>query len=215
DPLDVLAAHDGKEPRHRPSPVGRVTCSTKMSCRLGSTISNRLTRRRAAAARRTAWGSAPSASLISAERPAAGTRATPGRAAREAGEEASAPLVGEGYRVLAVAALHLAHGSVQDLLAAVDEGHAVAQPLHRVHLVARQDEGLARPAHLEEDVPHEVRAHRIEAAHRLVEDEDVRVVEHGGHELRLLLHAPPEAVHLPLAPPPAPPPPPPAPRPPA
>ena len=96
--------------------------------------------------------------------------------------------------------LHLAHRTVEQLPSAVDEGDRVAQPLHRLHLVAGEDEGLALAPEVEEGLAHRVGSHRIEAAQRLVEDEDVRIGEHRRHELHLLLHALGQLVELALAP---------------
>src|SRR4029077_14150055 len=63
--LEVFPPHDGEQALHAAASPLAVTCCTKMSCRLGSTTSKRLTRMRAAASRRMAWESAPSAILIS------------------------------------------------------------------------------------------------------------------------------------------------------
>src|SRR5207247_9087872 len=62
--LQVLAAGHGKDALHAAAPCD-VTSSMKMSWRLGSTISKRLSRSCAAAALRMDWGSLPSARRIS------------------------------------------------------------------------------------------------------------------------------------------------------
>ncbi len=61
DALEILAAGDDGHADHAAASPFAVTCSTKMSWRLGSTTSKRVSRRRAAASRRMACGSAPSA----------------------------------------------------------------------------------------------------------------------------------------------------------
>src|SRR6185503_19099531 len=63
--FEVFAPRDGGQALHAAASPPAVTCSTKMSCRLGSTTSKRLTRMRAAASRRMPCVSAPSAILIS------------------------------------------------------------------------------------------------------------------------------------------------------
>ena len=180
----------------RPPSRGRVTVSTKMSCRLGSTISNRRTRSRCGRLpqQRLRVGAVLQAHLdVLAE---VGDLRDPG----QRGEERAVAVVGEDDGVLAVAGLHLGHGAVEHLLAAVDEGHAVAQPLDRLHLVAGEHDRRAAAAQVEHHLAHDVHAHRVEPAHRLVHDQHVRLVQHGGDELRLLLHALRELVRLLLAP---------------
>jgi hypothetical protein len=65
---------------------------------------------------------------------------------------------------------------------------------------AGEDERRSLAPLVEEDLAHDVHPHGIEAAHRLVQDQHVRLVEHGGDELRLLLHALRELVCPPPAP---------------
>ena len=49
---------------------------------------------------------------------------------------------------------------------------------------------------VEHHLAHHVHAHGVEAAHRLVQDQHLGLVQHGGDELRLLLHALRELVRL-------------------
>jgi hypothetical protein len=60
---------------------------------------------------------------------------------------------------------------------------------HLVHLVRGHDERLARRLLLADDVFHQPRVDRIEAGERLVDDDQVGIVQQRGDELRLLLHA--------------------------
>ena len=76
----------------------------------------------------------------------------------------------------------------------------VAEPLDRLHLVARQHERAPLAPQVQQHLAHEVGAHGVEAAQRLVEDQDLRLVQDGGHELHLLLHALGQLVELALAP---------------
>ncbi len=58
----------------------------------------------------------------------------------------------------------------------------------------------ALASQVEHDLAHHVHAHRVEAAHGLVHDQHVGLVQDGGDELRLLLHALRELVRLLLPP---------------
>ena len=167
-----------------------------MSCRLGSTISKRrsLSRFEASTQQRLRV-----AAVLELHLEVLAEVGDLGDAGQRLDERAVA-LEGERHGVLAVAGLHLRDGAVEDLLAAIDERDAVAEPLDRLHLVARQHDRGAGAPHVDEHLAHHVRADRIEPAHRLVHDQHVGLVQHRGDELRLLLHALRQLVGLALAP---------------
>ena len=72
---------------------------------------------------------------------------------------------------------------------AVDDRDRLAQGLGDLHLVRREDDGAAAVAELEERLAQEHHVDGVEAGERLVHQQDLRVVEHGGDELDLLLVA--------------------------
>src|ERR1035437_317510 len=79
--------------------------------------------------------------------------------------------------------------SVEDLFAAEEERNALAHLLGLLEDVSRENDRLALPLELREEVLHEDDDHRIEAGKRLVADEHFRVVHERAEELHLLLHA--------------------------
>src|SRR5450432_1052841 len=132
---------------------------------------------------------------VDGERQGAWLAARDGLAARDAREGGQAIAHGLGGRAVlldddavAAAALALAQvlrRAVGDELAAADDDDAAAGGLHLGEDVRREDDGLLAPDLLDEraDLDDLV---GVEAARRLVEDEDVRVVEHGLREAEAL-----------------------------
>src|SRR5215203_387240 len=79
--------------------------------------------------------------------------------------------------------------SVQHGSAIGDQADVVAHPLGQLHAVGGEHDALARGPVLPEQVPEQLLVDGIEAGERLVQDEQVRLVENGADELHLLLHA--------------------------
>ena len=73
--------------------------------------------------------------------------------------------------------------------APVDDRDRLAQRLDGLHLVGREDQGLALVTKLEERLPEDRDVDGIEAGERLVHQQDLRIVEDRGDELDLLLVA--------------------------
>ncbi len=84
---------------------------------------------------------------------------------------------------------NLIERAVDHDLAAVDQHDEVAQPLRLVHHVRGKQDGLALPPQTADDLPQHVLIHRVEAREWLIEDHEVRIVEHRHDELELLMHA--------------------------
>ncbi len=76
-----------------------------------------------------------------------------------------------------------------DDLAAVDDGHGVAGALHLVEQVRGQHDRAALRHEGEDHVAHLEHAARVEAVHRLVEDQQLRVAEEAGRDAEPLAHA--------------------------
>ena len=79
--------------------------------------------------------------------------------------------------------------SLPDDLAAVDDGDGVAGALHLVEEVRGQDDGAALGDEREDHVAHLEHAAGVEAVHRLVEDQQLRVAEQAGGDAEPLAHA--------------------------
>ena len=91
--------------------------------------------------------------------------------------------------VVGVAGLDLAHGAGEDDVAVVDEADGVAHLFDLVHAVGGEEDGAALFAEVDEGVHEEGGVDGIEAAEGLVHDDELGLVEQGGDELDLLLHA--------------------------
>ena len=74
-------------------------------------------------------------------------------------------------------------------IAVVDHDHAIGQPLGFLHVMRRVEERLAAPLEGLEVVEDRVAALRIDADGRLVEQQDIGVVENPGGEIEAPLHA--------------------------
>ena len=105
----------------------------------------------------------------------------------------------EAHDLPAHAPLHLAQLARLDDPPAIDDGDRLAELLDLLHLVRAEDERLAPVAHLEERLLEQLDVHRVEAAERLVHDQDGGVVKDRGDELDLLLIALGELLDLPVA----------------
>ena len=78
---------------------------------------------------------------------------------------------------------------VEHLLPAVHHDDVVAQFLGVRHHVRGEQDRRAALVLLEDERPQRTRADRVEAAERLVENQQIRLVDDGREELHLLLHA--------------------------
>jgi len=78
----------------------------------------------------------------------------------------------------------------------IDEHDAVAEGFHLVHLVRGHDDGPACGALLLDDVLDQARVDRVEPGEGLVHDDEVGLVHESRDNLRLLLHALAEVLHL-------------------
>ena len=97
------------------------------------------------------------------------------RAARR--PAASAPASADGHHVAGDLPLELGRRALGDDLAVVDDGDPVAERVGLVEVVGGEEDGhalVAQPAHL---VPHVGAALRVEAGGRLVEEDDLRLVD--------------------------------------
>ena len=77
----------------------------------------------------------------------------------------------------------------EDDFALVDEADGVAHLFHLVHAVGGEEDSSALFAEVDEGVDEQGGVDGIEAAERLVHDDEFGLVEQGGDELDLLLHA--------------------------
>ncbi len=87
------------------------------------------------------------------------------------------------------AAGQLVDGTLADHPAVVDDRHRVAGALDLVEQVRRQDDGTAFVGQAGDHGPHLVHPGRVEAVHRLVEDEQLGVTEQAGGHAQALAHA--------------------------
>src|SRR3989442_1448613 len=96
--------------------------------------------------------------------------------------------------VSAMCPLDVAERAVHQLLPSGDDTQLVTQLLGLLHDVRREEDRLPAPAQFEHRILHHLCVHRIEPRERLVPDHAIRIVQHPGDELRLLLHPLPGAV---------------------
>jgi len=83
----------------------------------------------------------------------------------------------------------LARAAFGDLAAVVDDDQRVAQALGFVHEMGGQNQRLASRLELFEAFPDQVAGLRVEAGGRLVEEDDVGVVDHRPGQRQPTLHA--------------------------
>src|SRR6185295_18500012 len=91
--------------------------------------------------------------------------------------------------VAADAALDLLQIAVEHGAAAVDQADVIAHALGELHAVGGEHDALSLLPVLAEQIAEQLLVDGIEAGEGLVEDQQVRLVEHGADELHLLLHA--------------------------
>ncbi len=92
--------------------------------------------------------------------------------------------------------LDLRQGAVEHHLPFINEQDAVAQRLHQVHLMGAEDNGLALPMQFCHQILDALHVDRIQSLERLVEEQNLRVVDEAGDELKPLLHTPAQVLDL-------------------
>ena len=92
------------------------------------------------------------------------------------------------------------HGTIEHLVALVDERDVLAELLHAAHVVGAQHHGGALVAQPQDLPADQFGIDGVEAAEGLIEDQQLGPVQHGGDELHLLGHALAQLLHL-LVPP--------------
>ena len=145
-------------------------------------------------ARRMDCGSQPGSSRSSCRRPKSLTRATPGSRSKATVAARDAHL----DRVGGVALLDGVERAVEHLAPAVDHQDEVAHPLGHLHVVGGKQDGGPLAAELEDGLLDGLHVHRVQAGERLVEDQQLGLVQDGGDELDLLGHALGQRLHPPL-----------------
>src|ERR1700722_20889304 len=88
-----------------------------------------------------------------------------------------------------VTGLDLTHGARKYEMAVVNEADVVAEFFDLIHAVGGEEDGAALFAKVDEGVHEKDGVDWIQAAEWLVHDDEFRLVEEGGDELDLLLHA--------------------------
>src|SRR5690348_8159410 len=90
--------------------------------------------------------------------------------------------------------LDVAKRPVYEFATPRDDAQSIAQFLSLLHDVGREQDRPAAAMQVEHDVLHRLGIDRIEPREGLVQDDQLRVVQDGGDELHLLLHAPGQLV---------------------
>src|SRR5687767_12921399 len=104
-------------------------------------------------------------------------------------EERPIAVILDLHVVLAEARTYRRKLAIKQRPAVVDEADGIAESLHGIHAVGREQNSLASLLELEQHVLHLHGVHGIHAAERLVHNDEVGVVEQRGNELDLLLHS--------------------------
>src|SRR5690348_14673110 len=81
------------------------------------------------------------------------------------------------------------HRAIEHLLTGRDDAERVAEALRILHEMRAEDDRPSLLTEIDDRVLERLRVHRIEPAERLVENDQLRLVEQGADELDLLLHA--------------------------
>ena len=108
---------------------------------------------------------------------------------RQLPQEVGVSVHAERHLLAAGRCLDLDHTAVEYLARPRDHANPVAQALGVLDEVCREEDGRPLSRSLQNDLLEEVDIEGVEAAERLVEDQELRPVKHGGKELDLLLHA--------------------------
>src|SRR2546426_6252404 len=94
----------------------------------------------------------------------------------------------DDHVLTAVCALHLGERAVDEFLPPRDDAKPVAELLGVFHDVRREQHGLARAAVLHDRVSQHLRIDGIKPGERLVENDEIGIVQNCRDELNLLLH---------------------------
>src|SRR5512140_412578 len=90
--------------------------------------------------------------------------------------------------------------AIEHLLAGGDDAEGIAEALRVLHEMGAENDGASLLAKIDDRVLERLRVHRIEAAERLVENDQLGLVEQRTDELDLLLHAARELLDARIAP---------------
>src|SRR5262249_34611557 len=107
---------------------------------------------------------------------------------RETVQQPRAAAMFDHDRVAAVPRLDVLEWTAEDRAAMMDEADRFTHCLDLLHAVRRKDHGRAPGALLEDQFLQQTRIDRIETAERLVEHDELGLVNDGRRELHLLLH---------------------------
>ena len=88
------------------------------------------------------------------------------------------------------------HVALEDHPALVEQRDRLAEVLHQLQLVAREQEEAAGPHVVDDHLGQEPHRHRVQPGEGLVEDQHVRPVHHGRRQLHPLGHASGKVLHL-------------------
>src|SRR5437667_1956606 len=102
---------------------------------------------------------------------------------------AEAAVEPDDQMVSAVDALDVRERAVHELPPLRDDAQLLAQLFGLLHDVGREQDRLPATPQVEQGVLHHLSIHGIEPRERLVENQEIRAVEHGRDELHLLLHS--------------------------
>src|SRR3989441_636717 len=79
--------------------------------------------------------------------------------------------------------------AIDELLAARDDAEPVTELFRMLHDVGGEEDGLAAPPVVDDGIAEHLRVHGIESRERFIENDEIGIVQDGGNELHLLLHA--------------------------
>src|SRR6266513_1028362 len=114
-----------------------------------------------------------------------------------------APVEPDHEMVSATCPLDVRERAIHQLPPPRNDAQLLAQLFGLLHDVGREQDRLPATPQVEHGVLHDLRIHRIQSRERLVQNQEIRVVEHGRDELHLLLHDFDQLIHPPHAPLPA------------
>src|SRR6185295_8598635 len=102
-------------------------------------------------------------------------------------QHAVATFATHGHRIPSKAALDLTQTSFKHFLRSIEQTDVVADLLRHFHLVRREDDRFAGAFEIEHDLFQQFNVDWIETGERLVEDQQIGIVNYGSDELDLLL----------------------------
>src|SRR5215213_1242721 len=93
------------------------------------------------------------------------------------------------HRVPSKAALDLSQTSCEHFPGSIEQADVIADLFSHFHLVRREDDRFTGTFEVEHDLFQQFDVDRIETGERLVEDQQIGIVNHSTDELDLLLHS--------------------------